>query len=132
MNNITCNLPWKALIKPVASTMSTWRKLWFWMPKKTLVAEDTGLLRWKTYFRVNELHDRVCTLKEVFSSPLKYSYLAFRQVALMYEAANDEDFGSICSTTAEAVTIHSEFAALLHQVSKCHHIRAQVSKRTSR
>ncbi|GES63612.1 hypothetical protein ATEIFO6365_0007029900 [Aspergillus terreus] len=94
---------------------------------KTLAAEDTGLLWWKTYVRVKELHERMCPLKDVFSSPLKYSYLAFRQVVLMYEeAANDEDFDVICSMTTEAVTIHPEFVALLHQVSECDHIRPVV------
>ncbi|EAU33679.1 predicted protein [Aspergillus terreus NIH2624] len=93
---------------------------------KTLGAEDTGLLWWETYVRVNELHGRVCPLKDVFSSPLKYSYLAFRQVTLMYEEANDEDFDVICSMTAETVTMHPEFVALLHQVSQFEHIRAVV------
>ena len=80
---------------------------------KTLAAIDTGKVFWQ---RISE--DGEDLLKTLFSSPMGYSYTAFRQAALLYEEVReDHDLDDICENVASSVTIHSEFTSLLQKVA---------------
>ena len=94
---------------------------------KTLAADDTGALFWKMVADSIRSKEEECPLKKLFSSPLEYSYIAFRQATLLYEeAASDEEFDAICQEVASAVTIHPEFVSLLHQVGQRSHVAAVI------
>ncbi|KAF2099027.1 hypothetical protein NA57DRAFT_66204 [Rhizodiscina lignyota] len=90
-----------------------------------LEEEDAGKLfwesvsgQWKHWANVDR-----SPLKSLFSSPLGYSYTAFRQASLLYEqAANDEGFEWICRDVEQYVTMHSEFALLLGLVQEQPHV----------
>jgi uracil phosphoribosyltransferase/phosphoserine phosphatase len=63
----------------------------------------------------------------LFSSPLGYSYTAFRQAALLYEeTTDDQEFDAICQDVASAVTMHPEFVSLLQLVAEQEHVGAVV------
>ncbi len=98
---------------------------------KTLAAEDTCALFWKMLTSSlscsRSLDYATTTLKALFSSRLGYSYTAFRQAVLLYEeAANDQEFETICKGVASAVTIHPDFVSLLQFVIKQKHVGAVV------
>ena len=94
---------------------------------RTLAAEDTGALFWKMVSSSRRLEDKDCPLKTLFSSPLGYSYTAFRQATLLYEeTADDQDFDCLCQDVASAVTMYPEFVSLLHLVAKEKHIGAVI------
>ena len=64
---------------------------------RTLAPEDTGALFWKRVSDSRPSRDEECTLKTLFSSPLSYSYTAFRQAVLLYEeTADDQEFDALC------------------------------------
>ena len=66
-------------------------------------------------------------LKTLFSSPLGYSYSAFRQATLLYEeVANDQEFDVLCQEVAMAVTMYPEFVSLLRMAAEQEHIGALV------
>lgn len=93
---------------------------------RTLAAVDTGMLFWE---RVSSPHlvENYSPLKMLFSSPLGYSYAAFRQATLLYEeAASDERFESICLEVATVVQMYPEFVSLLQTVTKEKHIGAVI------
>ena len=93
---------------------------------RTLAALDTGVLFWKTLSN-SESRDEDNPLKPVFSSPMGYSYTAFRQAALLYEeAVDDHEFDAICEKVALAVTLHPEFVSLLRLAADQEHILAVV------
>ena len=84
---------------------------------RTLVALDTGVLFWKTLSNFKS-RDEDNPLKAVISSPMGYSYTAFRQAALLYEeAVDDHEFDVICEKVALTVTMHPEFVSLLRLAS---------------
>ncbi len=86
---------------------------------RTLAAEDAGALFWK--------RNEECPLKTLFSSPLGYSYTAFRQAVLLYEeTADDQEFEALCQDVASEVTVHPEFMSLLQRVAEHKHVRAVV------
>lgn len=86
---------------------------------KTLAAQDAGALFSKKAFTSTGLSEQSCPLKALFSSPLGYTYTAFRQATLLFEeAANDEEFENLCSEVAEEVTMHPEFVSLLQLVAQ--------------
>ncbi|KAI9798925.1 MAG: hypothetical protein M1825_004938 [Sarcosagium campestre] len=94
---------------------------------RTLAAEDTGELFWKRISAARPLDYESTTLKALFSSPLGYSYTAFRQAVLLYEeAAEDEEFDTLCQDVASAVSMHPEFVSLLQLVSQQKHVGAVV------
>ncbi len=91
---------------------------------RTLAALDTGTLFWKT---LHKSRDEDNPLKAVFSSPMGYSYTAFRQVALLYEeAVDDHEFDVICEKVALTVAMHPEFVSLLRLVADQDHVLAIV------
>ena len=93
---------------------------------RTLVAPDTGVLFWKT-LSDSKSRDEDNPLKAVFSSPMGYSYTAFRQAALLYEeAVDDHEFDVICEKVAVTVTMHPEFVSLLRLVADQDHVLAIV------
>ena len=93
---------------------------------RTLVAPDTGVLFWKT-LSDSKSRDEDNPLKAVFSSPMGYSYTAFRQAALLYEeAVDDHEFDVICEKVAVTVTMHPEFVSLLRLVVDQDHVLAIV------
>ncbi|KAL9101252.1 MAG: hypothetical protein Q9163_003466, partial [Psora crenata] len=94
---------------------------------KTLAAEDTGGLFWNMVTNSRPSGYGASTLSELFSSPLGYSYTAFRQAVLLYEeTANDRDFEALCQDVAMAVTMQPEFVSLLQVVGEQNHIGAVV------
>ncbi|MCJ1360183.1 MAG: hypothetical protein MMC33_010186 [Icmadophila ericetorum] len=94
---------------------------------RTLAPEDTGALFWRSFCCSRETSDEKCPLKTLFSSPLGYSYNAFRQATLLYEeTADDQEFDALCQDVASAVTMHPEFVSLLHIVARQEHVGAVV------
>ena len=93
---------------------------------RTLAAQDTGMLFWKTLSN-SKSRGEDNPLKAVFSSPMGYSYTAFRQAALLYEeAVDDHEFDVICEKVALTVTMHPEFVSLLRLVADQDHVLAIV------
>ena len=74
---------------------------------KTLAPQDAGELFWKQFPEIDE------PLKELFSGPLKYSYTAFRQAALLYEQVGYTRFEKACSEVAPMIKLRPEFKQLL-------------------
>ena len=94
---------------------------------RTLAAEDTGALFWKGVSSAQRSTEEESTLKTLFSSPLGYSYTAFRQATLLYEeTADDQDFDALCQDVASAVTMYPEFVSLLQRVADHVHVSAVV------
>jgi len=94
---------------------------------RTLATEDTGTLFWKRVSNSQRSRDEECPLKTLFSSPLGYSYTAFRQAALLYEeTADDQEFDTLCEDVASAVTMYPEFVSLLQLVAEQKHVGAVV------
>ncbi len=96
---------------------------------RTLAAEDTGTLFWKMAGHAGQPQqgESEYPLKTLFSSPLGYSYTAFRQAMLLYEeAANNDTFDAVCEKVAAAVVIHPEFMSLLHQSAGEQHVATVV------
>lgn len=92
---------------------------------KTLAAEDTGDLFWRRVSELRPHRDGEHTLKMLFSSPLGYSYTAFRQAMLLYEeTADDHTFDALCEDVALAVSMHPEFVSLLRLVVEQQHVGA--------
>lgn len=93
---------------------------------KTLASFDTGKM----------FHDAVSRklsgvdadfLQNLFGGPLGYSYLAFRQIVLIYdEIMTDCMFEEICFETASAVHMHTEMASLLGRASRTPHTKVVV------
>lgn len=91
---------------------------------RTLAAQDTGALFWA---RIGDGITNEDPLRSLFSSPLGYSYTAFRQATLLYEeTCNDEEFDSMCQDLASTVTMHPEFVSLLHEAAQHGHVGALV------
>jgi len=94
---------------------------------RTLAAEDTGALFWKRVCSSRRPGGEDCPLKTLFSSPLSYSYTAFRQATLLYEeTADDQDFDALCEDVASAVTMHPEIVSLLQLVAEKEHVGAVI------
>ena len=94
---------------------------------RTLAAEDTGALFWEMVSKSQPSRDKECPLRTLFSSPLGYSYTAFRQAVLLYEeTADDQEFDALCQNVASAVTMHPEFVSLLQLVAEQEHVGAVV------
>ncbi|KAH0544338.1 hypothetical protein FGG08_001479 [Glutinoglossum americanum] len=94
---------------------------------KTLAAEDTGTLFWKRAPSSRRPGGDDCPLKTLFSSPLGYSYTAFRQATLLYEeTADDQEFDALCRDVASAVTMHAEFVSLLRLIAEKEHVGAVI------
>lgn len=90
---------------------------------RTLAPVDTGALFWAQLAASQEGASGSSPLKSVFSSPLGYSYNAFRQAALLCEeAVNDEECDALCSRVASQVRIYPEFTTLLQLASRQEHI----------
>ncbi|PQE30844.1 uracil phosphoribosyltransferase protein [Rutstroemia sp. NJR-2017a WRK4] len=93
---------------------------------RTLTAADTGRLFWERVSCSRQVEED-CPLKTLFSSPLGYSYTAFRQATLLYEEiADDEEFDAICQEVASVVTMYPEFVSLLRSVAEKNHIGAVI------
>lgn len=94
---------------------------------RTLAAEDTGSMFWQL---ASPSGDKRGTLKHLFSGPLQYSYIAFRQATLLYEQAalesNENTFDALLETVAARVTIRTEFIDLLHLISTQKHVGAVI------
>ena len=94
---------------------------------KTLAAEDSGAIFWDIISGFRRWENKDCPLNALFSSPLGYSYTAFRQATLLYEeAANDQDFEIVCQEVASEVKMYPEFVSLLHRIVDKKHVRAVV------
>jgi uracil phosphoribosyltransferase/adenylate kinase len=94
---------------------------------RTLAAEDTGALFWQRVSSSQRPRDEDFPLKTLFSSPLGYSYTAFRQATLLYEeTANDQEFDALCEDVASAVTMYPEFVSLLRLVAEQEHVGAVI------
>lgn len=94
---------------------------------RTLAAQDSGALFWKKFSDAGMPLREQSPLKTIFSSPLQYSYTAFRQAVLLYEdSLSDQDFDVLCDEVASVITLYPEFASLLRQISTYEHVGAVV------
>lgn len=95
---------------------------------KTLAPQDSSELFWELASSPLEETQKRSPLKSLFSSPLQYSYTAFRQAAYLCEEAikDDKDYGDCCDKVALMIKVHSEILDLLHLVSGQTHVRAVV------
>lgn len=90
---------------------------------RTLAPQDTGSLFWKRISMEGDANP----LKTLFSSPLHYSYTAFRQATLLYEeVVGDQKFDALCQDVASSVVMYPEFVSLLHAIEKQEHVGALV------
>ncbi|PGG99610.1 hypothetical protein AJ79_08470 [Helicocarpus griseus UAMH5409] len=93
---------------------------------KTLAPQDAGSLFWEILNRPGKLRDKD-PLKTLFSSPLGYSYTAFRQATLLYEECTDvKEFDTVCDTVAAEVVLYSEFVSLLELIAEQGHVGAVI------
>jgi phosphoserine phosphatase/adenylylsulfate kinase-like enzyme len=91
---------------------------------RTLAAEDTGVLFWEAVAKSASaqigLGKDNDPLKTLFSSPMGYSYTAFRQAMLLYEEADEIAFDGICEQVASSVELHPEMVSLLSHAAAEH------------
>lgn len=94
---------------------------------KTLAAQDTGKLFWEMISTSIPDNCVKPSLEELFSGPMGYSYMAFRQAALLYETmGNEEEYDRLCQQVADATSLHPEFVLLLKCVIESQHVGAMV------
>jgi uracil phosphoribosyltransferase/phosphoglycolate phosphatase-like HAD superfamily hydrolase/adenylylsulfate kinase-like enzyme len=94
---------------------------------KTLAPQDSGQLFWELLSVSCTEGDEKFPLKSLFSSPLQYSYTAFRQAAILYdEVIGEGDYNDYCEKVARKIKIHPELLDLLHLVTGQIHSRALV------
>lgn len=104
------------LDQAIMNSEDKWKTVLVFDADRTLAAEDTGNMFW-------EMKREKSRLKDLFSSNLKYSYTAFRQVALLYEdSGNDRDFDADCEMVASAVTMYPQVVSILEQAINKPHI----------
>ncbi|KAL8807552.1 MAG: hypothetical protein Q9200_004628 [Gallowayella weberi] len=90
---------------------------------KTLAAEDTGALFWAAALQKWPQMEGENTPKALFSGPLGYSYIAFRQATLLYEETFDEEeFEDLCQHVSLRVTMYPEMVSLLQVVAEQEHV----------
>ncbi|KAI2709116.1 hypothetical protein CBS147332_6175 [Penicillium roqueforti] len=91
---------------------------------KTLASEDSGVLFWE---QVRSASAKRNPLKALFSSPLGYSYTAFRQATLLYEEATDDvEFEACCQTVSSMIHMHSDIIDLLYLIRDASRVRVVV------
>ena len=93
---------------------------------KILAQEDSGVLFWEQPCAASAEGDG-STLEALFSSPLGYSYTAFRQATLLYEEAlGDVAFEACCQTVSSLIHMHGDIKHLLQSVGRTKHVQAVV------
>ncbi|KAI1404330.1 uracil phosphoribosyltransferase-domain-containing protein [Hypoxylon fuscum] len=94
---------------------------------RTLTVNDTGSLFWKV---ASKRHPGIiddAALNKLFSSRLGYSYISFRQAALLYaETFDEEKFDLLCDEVASATAVRPEFASILQQAGEQRQVGAVV------
>ncbi|CDM33198.1 hypothetical protein DTO013E5_5628 [Penicillium roqueforti] len=91
---------------------------------KTLASEDSGVLFWE---QVRSASAKRNPLKALFSSPLGYSYTAFRQATLLYEEALDDvEFEACCQTVSSMIHMHIDIIDLFYLIRDASHVRVVV------
>ena len=82
---------------------------------RTLAKEETGRLLWEILSHLAQCHaPGVYPLKPLYTSPLGYSYVAFRQTTLLYEeTASDRQYANFCEEVASKVVMYPEITSLL-------------------
>lgn len=94
---------------------------------KTLAPQDSGDLFWEELYRSLNVKNAASPLKEIFSSPLQYSFTAFCQAAILYEeTVEDEEYNRLCEKVAHLITMHQELLHILRLMSGQTHMRAFV------
>lgn len=95
---------------------------------KTLAPQDSSELFWELASTPSAEADERFPLPSLFSSPLRYSYTAFRQAALLCEEVIGDNtaYDDCCEKVALMIKVHSEILDLLHLVSGQTHVRAMV------
>lgn len=90
---------------------------------KTLSAQDTGSLFWEKRSKMLPYTLGANPLEKAFR--YGYSYKAFRQAALLYEeACNDEEYDILCDAVASEVKLYPEFVCLLHFIARQQKVKA--------
>ncbi len=94
---------------------------------RTLTAHDTATLLCRASVEVNmdPCQFNGNPLKAIFSSPLGYSYTAFRQAALVFEelhAADPSEFGRSVLQITSAAGLYGDFLLLLRKAADRQHI----------
>ncbi|KGO75992.1 hypothetical protein PITC_011490 [Penicillium italicum] len=90
---------------------------------KTLAQEDSGVLFWEQIRSASGEADESGPMKALFSSPLGYSYTAFRQATLLYEEAlGDVEFEACCENVSSMIHIYSDVLDLLRWIRDTRHV----------
>lgn len=93
---------------------------------KTLGPHDTGAMFWTEMAKQMKVDDEG-PLRRLFSGPMGYSYVAFRQATMLYEAAADEQgFDQVCERVSAQVTLYPEILTLLQEAARSQNIAAVV------
>ncbi|KAF2231321.1 hypothetical protein EV356DRAFT_535594 [Viridothelium virens] len=94
---------------------------------KTLAPEDAGDLFWDQISTERAWTGEKWTWREIFKSPMGYSYEAFRQAILVCEeAVDDTSFEKTCQTVADQVKLYPQFRSLLGRIGRYRHVGAVV------
>ncbi|KAJ6186686.1 hypothetical protein N7519_007987 [Penicillium mononematosum] len=94
---------------------------------KTLAQENSGVLFWEHIRALSGAAEDRGPLEALFSSPLGYSYIAFRQATLLYEeAAGNAEFEAYCQAVAFKIRMHRDIVNLFHLVRGTRHVCAVV------
>lgn len=91
---------------------------------KTLTTHDSGRLFWEKEHPQLRLKGSSTPLTDVFGSSLAYSYTAFRQATMVFEARDDPEFDRTCTKVAESIKMYPEFLFLLHEAANTPHVKA--------
>jgi uracil phosphoribosyltransferase/phosphoserine phosphatase/adenylate kinase len=94
---------------------------------RTLTDEDTGKLFWeKGDPSAQALTLDGSALTNIFKSSMQHSYLAFRQMTLLYEESSNDVFNLRCRDVASKTKLYPEFISLLRVVKEQHHVGAVI------
>ncbi|KAK3303901.1 uracil phosphoribosyltransferase-domain-containing protein [Chaetomium strumarium] len=88
---------------------------------RTLAPVDTGPLFWKLAAKgTAPVEEDDISLKTLFSSPLGYTYTAFRQATFLYEehVPREDNFNRMCDEAASFVRLYPEMVTLLKHAEK--------------
>ena len=94
---------------------------------KTLAPQDSAELFWELVSSIQNKEGEYCPLKKLFSGPLQYSYIAFRQATMLCEETiDDKDYDACCGTVAQMIEMHPEILDVLNFMKGQAHVRALV------
>ena len=94
---------------------------------RTIAKEDTGKLLWNQIMKLGKYLATTSPMEALFRSPMAYSYMAFRQLALIYEeTATEEEYTKFCEDVASKVNMYPEVISLLQSAATQKHVKAVI------